>query len=283
MRLRTIHLPLSGLLLAAGLTLTGSLPAEAAADDCAPGVASDFNGDGRSDTVVADPYATVNGQAQAGRVIVLYGDADGLIGEGARGVVYQGQSDASAVCPRPGTGSASPWRSPISTATDYTDLVVGTPYEDTDWPATPATSRSSGALPPVLGTGAASRNVTQTTSRTPTLSRVTSSATPSTRWRTSARAAPRPRTRTRWRSAHPAATSAVHNDAGWVGFLVAFDGEQRRGRPSVRTPPASPARPRPGTASVRRSRSTSSSPTDPACRRSSIDAAVGARTRMSAR
>ena len=51
---------------------------------------SDFNGDGRSDTVVADPYATVGGQSQAGRVIVLYGDADGRIGEGSRGVVSQG-------------------------------------------------------------------------------------------------------------------------------------------------------------------------------------------------
>ncbi len=55
-----------------------------------PGLKSDFNGDGLSDTVVADPYATVNGKAQAGRVIVLYGDADGLIGEGARGVIYSG-------------------------------------------------------------------------------------------------------------------------------------------------------------------------------------------------
>ena len=65
-------------------------PAYAAADGCSAGMRSDFNGDGRSDTVVADPYATVNGQSQAGRVIVLYGDADGRVGEGSRGVVSQG-------------------------------------------------------------------------------------------------------------------------------------------------------------------------------------------------
>ena len=86
-------LPLSGLLLAAGLTLTGSLAGRGRRRRLRPRRGSDFNGDGRSDTVVADPYATVNGQAQAGRVIVLYGDADGLIGEGARGIVSQGQSE----------------------------------------------------------------------------------------------------------------------------------------------------------------------------------------------
>src|SRR6476661_8222875 len=67
-------------------------PAYAAAD-CTAGMRSDFNGDGRSDTAMADPYATVGGQSQAGRVIILYGDADGRIGEGSRGVVSQGSTD----------------------------------------------------------------------------------------------------------------------------------------------------------------------------------------------
>ena len=44
----------------------------------------DYNGDGYDDAAVGDPYATVNGQCQAGAVTVLFGDADGRIGEGAR-------------------------------------------------------------------------------------------------------------------------------------------------------------------------------------------------------
>ena len=92
MRMRRFRVGLVGLAVAvaAPLWLAASPAAHAEADGCATGLKSDFNGDGRSDTVVADPYATVNGQAQAGRVIVLYGDADGRIGEGARGVIYQG-------------------------------------------------------------------------------------------------------------------------------------------------------------------------------------------------
>ncbi len=43
----------------------------------------DLNGDGFEDAVVGDPYATVNGQAEAGTVTILFGDADGRIGEGA--------------------------------------------------------------------------------------------------------------------------------------------------------------------------------------------------------
>ena len=68
----------------------------AAADGCEPGSRSDFNGDGFSDTVVADPYATVGGAAEAGRVIVLYGDADGRIGEGARDTIAQGRTASRA-------------------------------------------------------------------------------------------------------------------------------------------------------------------------------------------
>ena len=59
-------------------------PAQAVPVGCQTGAQSDFNGDGYSDAVVADPYATVDGQAEAGRVIVLYGDSDGRIGEGGR-------------------------------------------------------------------------------------------------------------------------------------------------------------------------------------------------------
>jgi hypothetical protein len=47
----------------------------------------DLNGDGHTDAVVGDPYATVSGQAGAGRIVVLYGDADDRIGEGTRSVL----------------------------------------------------------------------------------------------------------------------------------------------------------------------------------------------------
>src|SRR6187455_2869607 len=42
----------------------------------------DLNGDGFEDAVVGDPYAMVNGKAEAGTVTVLFGGADGRIGEG---------------------------------------------------------------------------------------------------------------------------------------------------------------------------------------------------------
>ena len=57
MRMRSVRVSLSVFLLAAGLPLLAPSAAQAAADGCAAGVQSDFNGDGRSDTVVADPYA----------------------------------------------------------------------------------------------------------------------------------------------------------------------------------------------------------------------------------
>jgi hypothetical protein len=42
---------------------------------------------GQGQTVVVDPYATVAGVSEAGRVAVFYGDPDGRIGEGDRAVV----------------------------------------------------------------------------------------------------------------------------------------------------------------------------------------------------
>ena len=50
---------------------------------CTTRSASDFNGDGYDDAAVGDPYATVNGRAEAGAVTVLLGGADGRIGAGA--------------------------------------------------------------------------------------------------------------------------------------------------------------------------------------------------------
>ena len=224
MRLRTIHLPLSGLLLAAGLTLTGPLPADAAADNCAPGVASDFNGDGRSDTVVADPYATVNGQAQAGRVNVLYGDADGLIGEGARGIVSQAT---------PGIGSSPEVGDRFGFALavadlncdDYTDLVVGSPYEDSGSTVDSGYVQLIWGSAAGLGNGDASRNLTQSSFpnadivagdqfgyAVDALEDVGQGGTPAPDAYAVAIGV-------------PGGNIGGHNDAGWVGVLHAYDGE----------------------------------------------------------
>jgi hypothetical protein len=92
-------------------------------------VESDFNGDGYSDAVVGDPYATVSGEAEAGRVVVLYGDSDGRIGEGARGTVSQGMDFIGGI---PEAGDRFGFALAVAdlNCDDYTDLVVGTPNED---------------------------------------------------------------------------------------------------------------------------------------------------------
>ncbi|MBP2418969.1 hypothetical protein ACFFOM_18355 [Microlunatus capsulatus] len=128
-----MHRPLAalavGTLLALPLTALLAPAASADAEGCAPGVASDFNGDGRADAAVADPDATVAGAVRAGRVVVLYGDADARVGEGARGTVRQGTGSV--------LGSAEVddrFGAALATADldcdGYTDLVVGTPGED---------------------------------------------------------------------------------------------------------------------------------------------------------
>ena len=104
-------------------------PAAAVAFGCQSGVESDFNGDGFSDTVVADPFATVSGKSEAGRVIVFYGDADGRIGEGARASVNQ---DSPSIVGAPETGDRFGTALAVADidCDTYTDLIVGTPDED---------------------------------------------------------------------------------------------------------------------------------------------------------
>ncbi|MCC6495722.1 MAG: hypothetical protein IT193_05635 [Propionibacteriaceae bacterium] len=104
-------------------------PAQAAADGCAPTVKSDFNGDNRTDTVVGDPFATVDGVVEAGRLIVLYGDADGLVGEGVRDVLWQGEAEVSDT-PETGDRFGTAVAMADIDCDSYTDVVVGTPRED---------------------------------------------------------------------------------------------------------------------------------------------------------
>lgn len=82
--------------LVAGLTAlaisVAAVPASARADVpyCGPSLPSendfDLNGDGYDDAAVGDPYATVDGQPEAGAVTILFGNASG-IGSGERRVI----------------------------------------------------------------------------------------------------------------------------------------------------------------------------------------------------
>lgn len=151
-----------GLIAAAGLLPLGLLasPADAAADGCTAGVRSDFNGDGRSDAVVADPYATVAGQVQAGRVVVLYGDGDGLIGEGARGTVSQGAGSVAGLA-ETGDRFGSALAVADLDCDGFTDLVVGTPLEDNGGQTNAGLVQVIWGSAAGLGAGAASRQITQ--------------------------------------------------------------------------------------------------------------------------
>ena len=92
------------------------------------GAPSDFNGDGFSDAVVADPYADPGGVNDAGQVTVRYGNS-GTIGGGSVDTLVQGTGKVG------NTASANDRFGTTLSAADldndgYTDLLVGTPYED---------------------------------------------------------------------------------------------------------------------------------------------------------
>lgn len=122
------------LFISAGLTLalaavSPAPVARASADDCDPGMKSDFNGDGWTDAVVGDPQATVSGLAAAGRIVVLYGDADGRVGEGTRDVLWQGEENVAGVAE---AGDQFGYALAVGDldCDGFTDVVVGVPYED---------------------------------------------------------------------------------------------------------------------------------------------------------
>ncbi len=89
----------------------------------------DLNGDGYEDAVVGDPLATVGGQPEAGTVTVLFGDADGRIGEGSRRVLTQADLGGT-----PEAGDHFGW----ATAIDLIErdgcysIMIGAPGEDLD-------------------------------------------------------------------------------------------------------------------------------------------------------
>lgn len=141
--------------------LGAATEAHAAADGCPAGMRSDFNGDGRSDALVGDPGATVNGQANAGRLVVLYGDADGLVGEGARATLWQGAAGVGGVAE-----AGDQFGFAVATADincdGYTDAAVGVPFEDIGGQADSGYVQIIWGAAGGLGNGAASTQYTQT-------------------------------------------------------------------------------------------------------------------------
>ncbi|MFD6950984.1 hypothetical protein A6A08_20610 [Nocardiopsis sp. TSRI0078] len=111
---------------AAAAVLLASLGASpAAADTCAGGTASDFDGDGIPDLVIGDPDAPVDGNERAGRITVAYG------GEREPALLERG---TGAVPGEPGQGDRF---GEVMDTFDHdgdgcADLIVGLPYEEVD-------------------------------------------------------------------------------------------------------------------------------------------------------
>ncbi|MEU6278959.1 integrin alpha [Streptomyces sp. NPDC047028] len=108
-------------LTAMGVVTLGAPPATATT--CTGGTASDFNGDGITDTVIADPDATVDGAKKAGLVRIVLG--------GGKGVSELSQAlPGMNATPEQGDGFGFSRTSYDVDGDGCTDLVVGTPFED---------------------------------------------------------------------------------------------------------------------------------------------------------
>lgn len=91
---------------------------------CVGGTDSDFNGDGIVDVAIADPEATVEGQAKAGHIRLVYGG-----GAGAVETLHEGNSQVSGAV---GAGDQFGYSVSAYDANNdgCTDLAVGVPFED---------------------------------------------------------------------------------------------------------------------------------------------------------
>lgn len=107
------------------LAISGSAVStpQAVAASCTAGTSSDFNGDGVTDTVIADPSATVNGAKAAGLVRVVLGGGKGV------SEISQATSGMGAA-PEAGDQFGFSRSSYDADGDGCTDLVVGAPYED---------------------------------------------------------------------------------------------------------------------------------------------------------
>jgi FG-GAP repeat len=121
---------------------------------------ADFNGDGFSDAAISDPYANPGGVADAGQVTVRYGNST-TIGGGTVDTLVQG---AGAV----GDSASAGDRFGFTQATadldndGYTDLLVGTPYEDVGTAADSGMAQIIWGSASGLGKAKASKDLTQT-------------------------------------------------------------------------------------------------------------------------
>ncbi len=127
------------------------------------GASSDFDGDGFSDAVVADPYAdpvvSSTPVVDAGQLTVLYGNSSTL-GGGDVDTLVQGSGGVG------NTASAGDRFGTTVAAADldndgYTDLLVGTPYEDISGQADSGLAQVIWGSSGGLGEGKASTQLTQ--------------------------------------------------------------------------------------------------------------------------
>ena len=109
-------------LVAAGLTLAGSTTVGAVG---AP--ASDFDGDGRADIVLAVPGEDVGDAQDAGVVTVVYGSRSGL-DRGTSQTIQQGASGVTGTA-EAGDHFGRAWATGDFNGDGYADLVVGAPNE----------------------------------------------------------------------------------------------------------------------------------------------------------
>lgn len=109
------------------------------------GTGADFNGDGYADLAVGDPGATVDGQVGAGRVVILYGDADGRVGDGVKAVLTV---DDLGYTPEAGDAFGASLAADNITQSACDGLVVGIPGRDVNGAA------DAGAVGVFFGDGA---------------------------------------------------------------------------------------------------------------------------------
>ena len=123
------------------------------------GASSDFNGDGFSDTVVADPYADPGGVTDAGQVSVMYGSGS-TIGGGSVDTLVQG---SNSVDDDPSTGDRFGTNLAAADLDNdgFTDLLVGTPFEDVGGQADSGMAQVIWGSSSGLGKGRSSTELTQ--------------------------------------------------------------------------------------------------------------------------
>ncbi|HEX5384860.1 MAG TPA: galactose oxidase-like domain-containing protein, partial [Propionibacteriaceae bacterium] len=176
------------------------------------GASSDFNGDGFSDAVVADPYADPGGVSDAGQITVMYGNS-GTIGGGSVDSLVQGSGNVG------NTASTGDRFGSTVAAADvdndgYTDLLVGTPYEDISGQADSGLAQVIWGSSSGLGKGKASTQLTQDAfGRTATAGDQLGFAIDA----TNELGADLPMVAV----GVPGGNVSGQNDAGWVGFLTA--------------------------------------------------------------